>query len=137
MSLPKLSGKLLLYENFSFKLGDKNIGRSCSIHDFNKQSERHGEFNNVYLQARFYYDKFYEYLRMTQGVFDCLLNKLEVRLTKITINFREPASVWAILTNIFERRAGKEAGRFGGKSLPPCSMATHVTSCVFVLASTS
>ena len=104
MSLPKLSRKLVLYENFSFtaKLDDMNIGRSCSIHDFKKQLKRHGDFNNVYLQACFYDDKFYEYLQMTQGMFDCLLNKLEVRLTKITISFREPASVWAILTNIFE-----------------------------------
>lgn len=88
----KLSKKLLLLENASLKFNVCGSKKSCAVHEFNMKRVQHGEFNNLYRQARFYDDKFFEYLRMNKETFDFLLGKVRERLSKTTTNFKEPIS---------------------------------------------
>lgn len=54
---------------------------------------KHSEFYHLYHQARFFYDNFFEYLCMNQQTFDFLYSKLEVRLTKVTTNYKNTAPI--------------------------------------------
>ena len=88
MSISKVSRQFFLFENASLELDDIPVKRPW-VHDFNKERAERSGFHHVYHQSQLF-DQFHEYLRMSQGTFDFLLAKVEVRLTKATTNYRQP-----------------------------------------------
>lgn len=84
MSLSTFSRKLFLNPTVFLKIDDLDVGSSCSEKDAVNLTMDSVKFACRTISFLF------KYLRMIPGMFKCLLNKLEVRVTKTIANFRKP-----------------------------------------------
>lgn len=66
--------------------------KRVGIHNLNRGRAEKGEFHVLFYQLRNNPSRFFQFLRMSVGTFDYILNKIKDRIGKKTAHFKEPIS---------------------------------------------